>query len=259
MPETTVTLSREELLAILTITKLGSVLGLVPEPIEGISVEQEAYGQICAERTLRARGLAHITSENQLAIHKDLLSLVIACARATQTIVISQTAVRSGQTRRLYLHLHQNEWVVHAKPDPVIHALSRHQDKEGLASLMMAFCGWADRQSDHQETRPLQLHAEVLKQIQTQLQNESTDAAIHALDGMADAVNARQLVRHLANPRVVTIIQQIEAADEDSFALHSWTISDDGTELWRFIDNKQDSNLIDIQTVSYQTVLSLFQ
>ncbi len=257
MSETTVTLSREELIVILSVTELGTILGLVPEPIEGITAEQEAYGQICAERALRARGLAFITPENQLAFHKEMLPLVIACARAVKTVVISQTATASGQTRQLYLHQHQNAWVIHAKPEPVIHNLTQYEDAEELASLVMAFCGWADRQADGGEERPFTIPSPLLKQIQTQLQNEAADAAMQTLTQVTDEDNANQLARHLASPRIVTVIQQIEAAGDDSVALQSWTISDDGTTLWLFNDNEEKPELIDIQTTSYQAVLSL--
>src|SRR5690349_19874224 len=98
-------LSREELLLILNLLGTGYSFGLETEPLGEISAEQKAFSLVCAERALRARGLARLDEDRHLKVQAGLLKAVAVCGYAARSLLVHYFGAQ-GQARRLFGHVH---------------------------------------------------------------------------------------------------------------------------------------------------------
>ena len=94
LPPLAVTISREELLAILNVLRSPTIPGLDSEPSGELTPEQEAFAIVVARRALLARGLAQLRADGEFLVQRGLLAAVGACAYAQDSILVLHLARR---------------------------------------------------------------------------------------------------------------------------------------------------------------------
>jgi len=141
-------LSRDELLLILNLLHAQSIPGLDEEPLGEWSPEQRVLAQVVAERALRARELAQRQSDDQLVIHKTLLTAVGVCAYAQSSIFSYHWPEPNVMPARYFGHVRGDDIVAHTRPQDVLHLFSLLPSKEQLIDQIIAFCHYQETTSN---------------------------------------------------------------------------------------------------------------
>ncbi len=135
-----VLLSREELLLISKLIDAQSMFGLeTADPEIQLNEDQVAYGIVCAERALRARGMAIIDEQKRLKINQDVLLMVAVCAYPAQSVFLHQSK-NDQPTFRYYAHQQNGIYVSHQFPSPALHFFNKLPDANTLLDQSADFC-----------------------------------------------------------------------------------------------------------------------
>lgn len=248
-----VVLAREEALVILRLLNVSTIPGLGDEPIPNLTDEQQAIGLIVAERTLRARGLATLNSEGRLLIQRPILEMLGTCAYADQSLHVTQMAAPAGGVMQLITHQRAGAWVLHTRPDEVLHAFQRLGGWTETLARLADLCRWP-RESSGADIR-LTVDARTLsaaRDLAADGQLEQAEQQLIGDNNHPDAVKA--LVNLLAAPHLVTVVQRVRIESADSLSLQSVTVLHDDHELLVAVEpgraGSDENGLITIQPTS---------
>lgn len=232
--EQTLVLSRDELSAILRLLNLVTIPGLGEEPIPDLTDEQQAIAWIVAERGLRARGLALINEEGRLLIQRPVLDIVATCAFFEQSVFVTQIMAPEGEAGQFSLHKRSGNWVLHTRPDPVLHSFETPENQTTLLDRITQLCGWP-------RIAPtgwaLTIPAEKLSQVRelaSQGDRRSASSLLSSADDNADDI--ADFVRVLSEPHFVTVLQRITPKNTDEFAVTSITVLHQRTQMYVAIE-----------------------
>ncbi|MBX3010473.1 MAG: hypothetical protein KF832_03160 [Caldilineaceae bacterium] len=140
-----VLLSREELLLILQQLQASGLAGLDDDPAGELTAEQQTLALRVAERALRARELAQLRPNGELAIHTALLAAVAVCAYPQQTLFAYHWPDSGSDAMvRYFGYGRQQELVAHSRPADVLHLFTRFADPVPLVAQVLALCGWEE-------------------------------------------------------------------------------------------------------------------
>lgn len=259
LPEAAYLLSREEVLAILHLTNLPFIPNLGDEPLPNISNEQLGFGLIVAERALRARGLALINPEGRLLIESGLLQLIGVCAIARRSLFITRIESPRGVGVQMIAHQHDPAWVVHSRPDSVLHAFQAFPDWQRWMAEVVQFCQWPV--ASEVESFTLNLPKQTLEQVRQQIADDHVAAAkatLLALDA-ADPVAVDLLIEILSQPHTVVVIQHAFRSDPDTLALQSITTLQQGNRFLVAVEPDTDADHFVIQPASVDQLESLLR
>ncbi len=253
--EFSVVLSREEVLAILHLIGLATIPGLGEEPLPNLSPEQQAISLIVAERALRARGLAAINAEGRLLVQTTVLETLGVCAFATRSVYVTQMVAPSGGAAQLIGHRRAEAWVVHTRPELVLHAFQRTDSWPKVMEQIITFCGWPG-QSAGAEFRLTVANStlKTIRELAAQGQVDRANALL--LAARQDAEAAKKLVDLLSQPHFVTVVQWITPESSDAIAVQSITILHHDQVLLVAVEpagtEEQDDKSTVIQTTSIE-------
>lgn len=229
-PNVRVLLSHNELLVILRLLSVAGLPGLGPDPLGELSAEQQAYGLMVAERSLRARELATVDAQGNLLLQRGVLELVGSCALAQGTLIVTHVHAAEQRAVQWFGHRLDATFVAHFLPDPVLHQFAQVDDRAGLVKLIGDFAAWPD--SPAAPVEPLALPADVIAAAREQAaQNRDAARELLAAAG-APPASAAALSAILAQPHGVTVVQAIHRRDADTAAVASITVLANAGGLW---------------------------
>jgi hypothetical protein len=216
-------LSREEVLAILGLLNVADIPGLGEDPIPNLSDEQQAMGLIVAERALRARGLATINEEGRLLIQSDILEMLGSCAYASQSLFVTQMAAPSGGVMQIIAHQRADSWVLHTRPDQVLHTFERLDSWPQTVTQLIDYCQWPREMSGPDYS--LAVDSQTLSTVRDLAESDKIEQAkqlLKAAGNEPEAVEA--LVSLLSAPHFVTVVQRVKIESADSMSIQSVTV-----------------------------------
>lgn len=256
-----VTLSREEVLVILNLIGTRALPRLGEEPIPGLTDEQRAFALIVAERALRARGLATINEEGKLLIHSDILRMVGFCALSTHSIFVTAVESVSGIGSQLVAHLYEAGWVLHLRPDPVLHTFELGEKIESLVERIAIFAGWTS--VPHRDKFAITVAKPILARVREMADSNPRSAIKLLVSEGNDPHTSQQLVDLLAQPHIVTVTQRVHTISDTSVSIQSITILHLENNLLVAVETQQgsvdDQGSILVQTITNDDLKSLVE
>ena len=129
-------LSREELILILKILKTDYLPGIDVDPIKGLTKDQIGIGILYAERSLRARELARIMPDGNLAINDALLKAVAVCAFPNRSIYLHHFPADDLPVLG-FGHMFDEAVIVHTLPEVGLHLFSILPNHISLVQQLM--------------------------------------------------------------------------------------------------------------------------
>lgn len=224
-------LSREELLVILNLLDVAAFPGVGPDPLGELTVEQQAYALIVAERALRARELALLDDAGNLLVQRPVLDLVGACAYAGGLLLATSTQSPGGLTAQWFGHHFQETFVAQHPTESVLYQFAEYANRADLVQALAAFCGWpADATAAGGSLTLPQEQFVAVREMAGQAQRD--DAAAHLVQWGATPEAAGALAELLASPHTVTVLQALQAGAEDTAIASTVTVLHGATALW---------------------------
>lgn len=199
-------LSRDELLLILQLLRAPSLAGLDANPAREWSADQQQVAFTVAERALRARELAHLRANGELAVHTALLAAVGVCAYPQTTIFVYHWPANAEAAIRYFAHQRAGELVAHTRPADVLHLLTRLPTPAALVTQLFTACGWEETPTgaNQQFTLPAPLFADVRRLAM----NNDVAGALDLLRTQRIAIeSARPFVMTLAEAPRLSVVQ----------------------------------------------------
>jgi hypothetical protein len=259
----TVTLSRDELLLTLRLLEAETILGLDDDPYGPMDEDQRALAHVVAGRGLRARGLAQLNEEGELALHEGVLTAVGTCAYAQKSLILSHWSPEADTPLRYFAHVREEQAVVHTKPGDVLHQLVLLPDQEELPRRIMAFCGCDEMVENgrYEFTIPAQAFAQARQRAEASEEEKAVELLVER-DILLEA--AKALAKTLLNSDglKVTIFQLWRRVDERPrqreftilhTAVHSWLLMSSGEEE----PDTDEERVLLVKTTTAEEVMSL--
>lgn len=230
-----VLLSREEVLAILSVLGVGALPGLGPEPIGKLSNEQIAYGIVGAERALRARGLARISNEGHLLIDQYVLDMVGSCAFAEGSQIITVTDVPGGLTQMYFAYRRRELFVLQTSPSSQLFLYQTQPNQSALTETLISLCDVPVGLTA--ATEPILVSDEVLAQVRDLAVAGRADNAKNLLQThLAGTASVDALISIITGHHRVAIFQSIAFGEDDTAAVQSVTIIYNDEDLWLAVE-----------------------
>src|SRR5688500_1305998 len=117
----TITLSQEELLAVLDVLQARTIPGLNAPQFARLNDREKQLVPTTARRALQARGLATVREDGVLLVHRALLTAVGVCAYSQSAAAIYHWNPSSENPAFFSGHIRGDDIVAHTRPDPFLH------------------------------------------------------------------------------------------------------------------------------------------
>ncbi len=225
------TLSREELLAVLAVLRATTIPGLEREPSGELTPEQEAFALVVARRALLARELAQLRADGEFLLHRALLTAVGVCAYARDSILAYHWPSGALAPARLFGHVRGADAVTHTTPEPVLHRFVLLASRDELVEQVLTFC-------EFRETPPAaNLDFIVPRQIFADarlLAGRGDAPAAQTLltqDGVSESA-ATALVSTLTSAPRVSVLQMLTQANDQTVRTREFTLIQDQSTAW---------------------------
>ncbi|MEZ4864317.1 MAG: hypothetical protein R3C14_23595 [Caldilineaceae bacterium] len=245
-----VLLSREELLLVLQMLRVSALPGLDDDPNGALSAEQQATALTVAARALRARELAQVRDNGELAIHTALLAAVGVCAYPQQTIYVYHWPTNGAAARRYFGYVRGEEIVAHTRPADVLHLFARLPSPPYFVGQLLSACAWEDGLT----SAPLHFTAPVaiFAQARQQADNGAPQAAANLLvQHRASVESARAFATTLADRPRLSIVQ-MRKQHNGAVAARDLTLVQNSQRSW-LITNDGEGEKASVQVKSTTT------
>ena len=224
-------LSRSELQAILTLAEIAVFPGFSSEdPIGDLAPEQEAYGIICGERALRARGQAFVDEQGELRIQNQLLEAIGVCAYASNMLVITRFPVGEKIGSRFVVYHLDDHYVSLFLPE----------------NMLFLFTVYGGRQQVVEDICRLCASKEVTNTSETFIISEASLAQLRQIVDADTITLAEKILKQehiderlgqaflslLRNPYELIILQAVKSIGDDELSIQTTLIFHDGDYSW---------------------------
>lgn len=230
-PKYRITLTREELILISQIGKIPPIPGIGEEPLGELTPEQKAIGMIYAERSLRARGLASISSEGKLRVARDLLKTIWLCGNSQ--VVISIMTVNGKVAYRSFLYSNSTGSVLH-RPNSSLHELDLFGSFKDAIAFFTPMLNWpsskpeANMVTNVSENLLLNLKKKIEQNQQSRVYRDliKENVTTKVAKGFSDFIS-----KDFTNTFI-----QIGRYKKDDLLLRNITVLNNETEMWGLIE-----------------------
>jgi hypothetical protein len=253
-------LSREELSLVLSLLQANTIPGIDTDPLGEMTEEQQVLASIFAGRALRARELARVKEDGELAIHAALLTAVGVCAYAQNTIFAYHWTDNGETFRRYFGHVRGDDIVAHTRPEDVLHLFTLIPSKEQLVESVLAFCEYED--SAEPQALEMIVPSDGFAQARELADAGDAQAAVETLTGETAATEIVQaFVDTLVKAPRVSVLQTLKQEDDETVRKRDFTIVQNGHHSWFIIpvadeDEAENQSLL-IKSTTRDEVQSL--
>ena len=236
-------LSFAELKAILTLVGIQAFPDLEDQdPALGrLTSEQEAYGLLCGERALRARGFAFINEEGALRIRNDILEAIGVCAFAPDMLVVTYLPSSRATGQRFTLFHLDDHYVSHYLPEPALHLFTTYANRE---AAIHDLAGLVPQPETTTPQIAFRISETALKDIQTAIDaGDSARARTYLPTEIQNQAGASVFLQDLASPHVAVFVQAVHRVEQDSITIQTGMVIGTQDRLWLIAE--QESEEID--------------
>lgn len=234
----TLVLSRDELLAVLGVLEADSIPGLDVEPGAPRSEQEQALARETALRSLRARGIAAQNGDGKLHFHNDLLTAVGACAYPQSALFALHWAQAADAPMRFFGNRLDETYVVHTRPEALLHHFVTLPTKERLFHALFAFCQLdtaAVATNSGKEDTPAEFAlpaAEFALVRQLSEQGEVEAAAARLESVRIDAAVANTFATAFTHSPRLTVLQTVKQSDVGKVIKRDFMLVQTPEQLW---------------------------
>jgi len=227
----TITLSREELLAVLAVLRATTIPGLEREPSGELTPEQEAFALVVARRALLARELAQLRADGEFLLHRAVLTAVGVCAYAQDSILVYHWPAGAQAPAQLFGHARGTDAVVHTCPQPVLHRFTLLASRDELVEQVLTFCEFRETQpaANLDFIVPRQAFADA-RSLATRGDAPAAQALLMQ-DGVSEPAAAALVTTLTAAPRV-SVLQVLTQANDQTVRTREFTLIQDQKTAW---------------------------
>jgi len=211
-----VSLSQEEVLAVLAYLEAPSLVGLETEILQGLGDDERRLVLGVAERALIARGFLRPGADNRLELAPEVQATVGACAFPEESVIVTRSPVNAIQ-EKYFFHCSRRMVVLHVIPMTAIHQFVALEEKQDMLKAMLSILSLADLPAP--ACPPATLEQETLLAARDAAE-KGTEAALALLSpaGLED-VTARELARSLTTLTASTTLVRVAQKEAAGFTL----------------------------------------
>jgi hypothetical protein len=251
---TSLTLSSDELAAVVRLLRLPEIPGFEDDPLAGRSDAEIADRLAAAERSLRGRGIIATGADGRIEMHPVAIALVGSCGVPDRSFrVVANFPAGVGGTRFFHEERNSDVLVEHSVPAPGRHMFASVADRDALANRIAEVLGLAA------QVAPLcpggSLRQSVLTGAPERVAGQADRAG--ALTGLfaqagLPARTAEQLAQTVADP---SGNGSVTRADHRTDRVDGFATLEGGNGLWLIepIDEEADP-IVRVEPATVQTV-----
>lgn len=224
-------LSREELLLVLDLLQAESIPGLDADPLGDLNEDGRALSSIVAGRGLRARELAMVNEDGELAVHNSLLTAVGVCAYSTNTVFVYHWPGPQETPVRYFGHVRDDEVVAHTRPEDVLHLFTLLPTKKHLTDQVLEACGYEEQAE--RSAAEMTISDEAFVQVRELAGDGDVTAASAVLTSNGVAADAAEaLAKTFASSPRVSILQALTQEGDDTVHKSDFTLVQSDEHTW---------------------------
>lgn len=228
-------LSFDEIVYLCTLLNRPPFLGLGVDLYESITPEQRAYGLICAERSLRARGVARLDETGSIQVQNDLLNAIGTAAYAQQTYILQQVST-DAVLNRISTYVLEDQITLLFSPASMIIGIVVLPSREQMIAEMVAFCLPAGPTIASEGQHQFVVSGELLESIR---QAAATDSATIAAQLGAEKVppaSAKSFATTVSTPHSVAMVHVVTPQTEDRTAVQQFSVIQNEDSAWLAVE-----------------------
>lgn len=234
-------LSREELLFVLNLLEANAIPGLDADPAGELNEAQRALAYLWGERALRARELAQIDDDDNLAVHNALLTAVGVCAYSNDALFIYHWSGNDPLPTRYFGHIRGDDIAAHTRPEDVLHLFTLLPSKEHLFAQAMDVCEYEDvAASQLDEIRTTEDDFVRVRKFVNQ--RDAQVAAKLLVNGGASAEAAEAFVHTLGNSPRISVFQTFKQEGDTAVKKGDFTVLQDSQHAWLIAPTPAEDN-----------------
>lgn len=247
-------LSRDELLLALRSLAVEAVPGIDSDPLGNLTPEGLEIAATVAGRSLRARDLARLREDGQLALHNLILTAVGICAYATQTAFVYHWPEDGDVPQRYFGHIRGEDFVCHLRPADVLHLFTLLPGKGAMVEQILQFCLYEEREVAGGE---LTLAATDFGRVRQWAREGEGETAVSHLAGQgADRETAVAFVNTLAHSPHISIWQLLRQQTDQSVAQYDCTLVQNKRHGW-LVAPADEAGVLRVQTAVKANLVNL--
>lgn len=206
-----------------------------------ITPEQRAYGLICAERSLRARGVARLDSTGNIQIQNDILNAIGIAAYAEQTYVL-QRVTEDSALDQISTYVLAEQTMLLFNPSPMIYGIVILPDREQLITEMTVYSLPIDIEGLSRQQHRFFVSKGLLEQIQQSSPPMPGDLLVSRLQTEGVPANtARMFAETMEQERTLVSIHVIIPQSQDRTSVQQVTVVQTGNTGWLVVESPSDS------------------
>lgn len=203
-PQTTLTLTVDEVMALLQSLGAATMNGLGDSPYKDLSEQQVVERINIGAQTLVNRGLVQLEGEDTVKIDSTVLALLGACVVPDATLLLA-IAEPDGIQQPHYFNATKHTLVEHYSPRAGVIQFDYFPNTASMEQRLQALLARAYVHSTSDNVLKLNLSDETFAALLASARGGNAKGALAALDGLqADATTKRQLVDDIATATLFT-------------------------------------------------------
>jgi hypothetical protein len=227
----TVTLSREELLAVLEVLQATFIPGLDEDPLGEMTPQGRELAVTVARRALEARELGQVGEDGQFLVHRAVLTAVGACAYSQSAVIAFHWPSGSEEATRFFGHLREGDVVIHTRPTDVLHRFALLPSRDALIGQLLDFCE-AGEAGDEPAAEFKVRRDDFGRARDAATAGAPAEAAGILCETGADQAAAESLAATLAASPRVSVVQTLKGAGGQEIATREFTLIQNGGHAW---------------------------
>jgi hypothetical protein len=237
-PIATITLSQEELLAILDVLQARSIPGLDAPQFARLNESQKLLVLNTARHALQARSLATVREDGVLLVHRALLTAVGVCAYSQSAAAIYHWNPSADTPTFFSGHIRGEDVVAHTRPDPILHQFSLLKSKTQLVHAMLEACDYrAPVPPDEMELMISPQSFAASRQLAEAGKAEEAAERLQADGAPASAADA--FAHTFASMPRVSIFQTVKQQVNEPLQTQQFTLLQNGTWVWMVVPTER--------------------
>ena len=227
---TPITLSREETLLVTRLLQAKPCLGVEPDPYAAETAAQRERELLHAERSLRARGLAHLDAEGHLLLLRPVAEAVGTCTYPECSVVVHHWTA-DNTLIQAFGHERPEHIVVHHQPQPAVHQFLPVTTADQMFARLFDICQCHELVAGIGEAIDL-AYATLQELRECSLQADAAAVKALLLDHGCAESTATRLGEIFGHPYALSVLHVLHAAEDVGVVGFAWTLVHNEYGAW---------------------------
>lgn len=227
-----------------------------------VTLEQRAYGLICAERSLRARGVARLDSTGNIQVQNDILNAIGIAAFAEQTYVL-QKITEDSILDQISAYILADQTMLLFNPSPMVYGVVILPDREQLITEMTTYSLPLDTSGLFEQQYRFLVSKGLLEQLQQSSPPMSNSLLVSRLQAEGAPIHiAHAFAKTMEKGHTLVSIHVIIPYSQNRTSLQQMTVVQGNDTEWLVVESPIDSangaSTYNISSLSRDRLAKLF-